>query len=578
MMPSRPRPTPSSTRVADRHRRRPVPRALRRRRRVARRARPPPVRARRLPRHRHALLVLLPGGRSVRGPVLPARDARAAEREPRAGGRRRVQQDRRSRSTAARTSSRPTAAVRMPRTRCRASIRRSAPIGRARRPHGSRGSSRPRSTATHRPYGYLYGGSGGAYRTIGSSENTERRLGRLRAVRSRQPDGDAERLQRAHARPAHPPRRVPRDRRRLRRRRRPVSPRPDPGAGGRARRGHPHGVPAAVVVRVAARWACTRSACSTRRHVHATRPTPTTSGASTGYLGADPSASVHRDRVQLTTTIAELIAEHGDARRGPRRAAASTSRSCTPHRPVQVVSACGSRMLPRVDARRAAAPCDPAPRRARVIRLSGVDGDRRDRRARPGRRARRSRVGDEVAARQLELPRRADLPPAPGARSRVRGLGPVPRRRRRARSTRSGRCCSGRMFTQGAVRHRADGTHHRQDDRRRLPARPRGVPLAGRLVPRRASRSTSATPRTSGSGSGTSTTPCTAMTTRRSSRPAASRYVGALEAALRQLAAWVEDGVEPSPTTVVRGRRRSGGRRRPAPTSGAACSPSRRSP
>ncbi|GAA1998032.1 hypothetical protein [Microbacterium pumilum] len=32
-----------------------------------------------------------------------------------------------------------------------------------------------------------------------------------------------------------------------------------------------------------------------------------------GYLGADPAASVHRDRVQLTTTIAELIAETSTA-------------------------------------------------------------------------------------------------------------------------------------------------------------------------------------------------------------------------------------------------------------------------
>ena len=42
-------------------------------------------------------------------------------------------------------------------------------------------------------------------------------------------------------------------------------------------------------------------------------------------------------------------------------------------------------------------------------------------------------------------------------------------------------------------------------------------------------------------------------------------YVGALETALRQLAAWVEDGIEPSPTTVVRDRGRAGRRcpRRP---------------
>ena len=77
------------------------------------------------------------------------------------------------------------------------------------------------------------------------------RLGRLRALRPRQPDGDAERLQRAHACAAHPPRQVPGDRRRLRRRGRPRGARADRRGARCARRGHAHGLPAAVVVRVA---------------------------------------------------------------------------------------------------------------------------------------------------------------------------------------------------------------------------------------------------------------------------------------------------------------------------------------
>ena len=94
----------------------------------------------------------------------------------------------------------------------------------------------------------------------------------------------------------------------------------------------------------------------------------------------------------------------------------------------------------------------------------------------------------------------------------------------------------------------ADRQIAEQDDRRRLPARPRGVPMAGRLVSRTGDRA----PRRRGrdrSGSGTSTTPCTATTTAGVPRPI-GRLHRWLEAALRQLAAWVEDGVEPPPTTV----------------------------
>ncbi len=134
-------------------------RALRRRRRVAR----GPV------RHRYVhggFAGTEPGSRStspprtVPGPVLPAHHAGAGQREPRPADRRRAEQDRLLGRAAARTSSRPTAAARMPRPVLghRPDHRR-LPRQRRRRPVLA--GRRAAMYGEHRPYGYAYGGSGG---------------------------------------------------------------------------------------------------------------------------------------------------------------------------------------------------------------------------------------------------------------------------------------------------------------------------------------------------------------------------------------------------------------------------------
>ena len=57
----------------------------------------------------------------------------------------------------------------------------------------------------HRPYGYVYGGSGGAYKTIGLLRERDRRLGRRGAVRPWHADEPSESLHGPGARDARAP-------------------------------------------------------------------------------------------------------------------------------------------------------------------------------------------------------------------------------------------------------------------------------------------------------------------------------------------------------------------------------------
>jgi hypothetical protein len=59
-----------------------------------------------------------------------------------------------------------------------------------------------------------------------------------------------------------------------------------------------------------------------------------------------------------------------------------------------------------------------------------------------------------VAGRQLQLPRRRDLSPPPGAGTGVPGVGPVPRSRRHAALSPSVRCCSARCSCASPPGHR----------------------------------------------------------------------------------------------------------------------------
>ncbi len=157
--------------MTDRFQGRELRRAVHRRRRMARRAGAAPLRPRRLRGRRHALLLLLPARRAVRGPVLPpgAADVRHRVRRHHRRALRRCRIDR-------------------VRRRQRRLPRRVEP--RAPEPVPRRGSDDDRATARsaavarysrivaaemygeHRPYGYVYGGSGGAFKTISCFENT----------------------------------------------------------------------------------------------------------------------------------------------------------------------------------------------------------------------------------------------------------------------------------------------------------------------------------------------------------------------------------------------------------------------
>ena len=280
----------------------------------------------------------------------------------------------------------------------------------------------------HRPYGYAYGGSGGGYRTIGGAENTTGVWDGVRPVRHRLADGDPEHVHRPHARAAGAATPLRPDRRRGRagRQRRHVRGPRRRGAR-RAHRGDPDGVPAALVVRPPhdghARLPGPlpgRASWPTRRYFEDFWTEP-------GYLGhAAPALAPaghraapvrgggddHRSR-RPRSSASTVGRQPGQARggvdtawRGPtavRRRSPSRSASST----APAVDILGAELI--VTSGAAAGRTAPrAPRRRTTSRCS----------ARPIPTSWRScEPGDAVEVDNRGLPRRADLPPPPGARA-----------------------------------------------------------------------------------------------------------------------------------------------------------------
>jgi hypothetical protein len=258
-----------------------------------------------------AVLVLLPGAGRVRRAVLPARHTGPAARVPRAERGGPEQGDLRllERRVLRRDQRRWPGRDR-PDGRHRPEHRR---VPCQRRGRSVLAGGRCRAVREHRPYGYLYGGSGGGYRTVGSSENTEGvwdgfnphvlgsamampnvftvRMHAMRILRHKFPQivdahdvgGDPDSLDLTDeergaltevTRMGFPPR---------------------SWFGWKTMGMHAFSVlyPAIQMI----------------------DPTYFTDfWTLPGYLGTDPSSSIHGDRVQLTTTIAEILTEEpGDA-------------------------------------------------------------------------------------------------------------------------------------------------------------------------------------------------------------------------------------------------------------------------
>ncbi|GAA1961008.1 hypothetical protein [Microbacterium deminutum] len=266
-----------------------------------------------------------------------------------------------------------------------------------------------------------------------------------------------------------------------------------------------------------------------------------------GYLGADPSASVHRDRVRLTTTIAELVAE--TATRGDDLVAGGVDESFLHTASAsQVVSGVRLAEAPNGWILGAQLAVHSGAAAGAVIRLSGVEGDTAI--VEPGQDEIIAglRTGDEVVLDNssflaAQTYHRHQVPGAeytvwdqfraadgsPGLPQRPMLVGPL-MTQGASGTVPSGRI-TGKMIVVACLLDReafpwqadwyrsqvgahlgdaaderfrlwyVDNALHGDDDPQEFPAR-------------------------------------------------SVAYVGALETALRQLAAWVEDGIEPSPTTA----------------------------
>ena len=186
----------------------------------------------------------------------------------------------------------------------------------------------------------------------------------------------------------------------------------------------------------------------------------------------------------------------------------------------------------------------PRPRAARLRRgaLPGAVADRRGRRG---------------ADRQFDLSRHPDLPPPPDpARRRLPGLGPV--QGRRPADLPAAAVPDGPALCAERHWHAADRPLRRQDDRGRGADRRGRLPLAGRLVPAQVASALGAELddhfRLWFVDKAMHTGP---FPSRSEPRPARTTrtvpYVGVLQQALRDLAAWVEQGLprRPAPNTQV---------------------------
>ncbi len=221
-----------------------------------------------------------------------------------------------------------------------------------------------------------------------------------------------------------------------------------------------------------------------------------------GYLGADPPESLLAARIQCQATVAAIVTtdevrtmglpgvDHGrHPRLRPGRAAHRRSPRGTAAGRVPDPDERGGRRPAHDDHRRARRPGD-----ARV---------RRDEHPR----ARDHRAGRHRRDRQLRLPRRPDLPPSPGSGARVPGVGPVQGARRHpplpAATDRQGL----RPGRRGQLL--AERRLHVQGDLGQLPDGRGRLPLAGRLVPPAGDRRSRGPATRTATGSGSSTGPCT---------------------------------------------------------------------
>ena len=270
---------------------------------------PPPVRPRRVRGHATPVLVLLPARRAVRRSVLPAdpRRCRASSTRSAAGCSTAWPAQSSSRSTAARTWSSPTWA----RTRrSRATTRRSLASEQARPRHDYSRLLAAEMYGEHRPFGYCFGGSGGGFKTMSCMESTDVWDGGVPFIIGR-PRVIAQRLLGAVPRHADPVGQAPADRRRdrTRRQRRHVCGPHRRGARG-ACGSDAHGFPTARLVRRRARIATSYASVWSMLGDKVIEYDPTYLDdfwTVPGYLGADPTASLARARIQHKTSVVKPI-------------------------------------------------------------------------------------------------------------------------------------------------------------------------------------------------------------------------------------------------------------------------------
>ena len=249
-----------------------------------------------------------------------------AQGRVRAGGR----QDRLFRRQRRLFTSRPTAAAaRSPGSPAPVPTRPSAAIAPMPRPRAIRAIVAQQMYGPHRTYGYAYGGSGGAFRTLGAVENTARRVGRVGALRAsarrwRSPTCSRVRMHAMRLLKGKFDRIVDA-----------LEPGGsgdiyaglDRGAGGGPARSHAHGLSSRAPGSATAPWACTPLPCSIRAWSLADPGYFADFWTKPGYLGLDLPESFAGYRLQFRTTIApRSIADEAEAR-GPRRHAHSRHRA-----------------------------------------------------------------------------------------------------------------------------------------------------------------------------------------------------------------------------------------------------------
>lgn len=334
--------------------------------------------------------------------------------------------------------------------------------------------------AEHRPYGYLYGGSGGAYRTMGTSENTDGVWdGFLPYV-----PGTPMAIPNVFSVRMHAQRVL-----------RHVFPQiVDAYDGG--------GDPAALDLTEEERAAfdeVTRMGFPPRSWfdwetmgmhsfgvlypgVMAADPTYFEDfWTKDGYLGADPNSSIHQDRVQLPTTIVDFLADRQTP--ADKHAAGSVDESyqhaATGSLSIHSLKLADSLTEPILGALLIVTSGEAA---GTVLRLSGMDADGPSG-TRAGRRFGAVERGRLSCYRQLRVPRRPDLPPPPDTGPRVFGVGTVQGCRGPPTLPAASTSLGSDVFS-SRLGHRPHRAPERQGHHDCQFVGPRGVPVASGLVPR----------------------------------------------------------------------------------------------